>query len=213
MLRHPAFSVSVKRPLERGERVRRHLGRRNDASAGRPAGRRGGRAGRRRGLDEIGEGRGPGEGLGLAGRGEGGAARRGTQVRRRDRNARESRGSPERSGAFMVFWGPTGKLDIGQGAISYNGQVIALEAIEGTDNMIERAALFRTAKSGGVLVKMKKPRQNPKVDLPAIGIDTVINSYKAGLEGIAVEAGASILIDKEELIREANRLGLFICGV
>lgn len=106
-----------------------------------------------------------------------------------------------------------GRLDIGQGAVVQQGVVLALEAIEGTDSMLERCAALRRAGPGGVLVKARKPQQDARLDLPTIGIRTVENAAAAGLRGIAVEAGGALIADAEGMAAAANRLGLFVIGL
>ncbi|KAB2691686.1 LpxI family protein [Brucella pseudogrignonensis] len=107
-----------------------------------------------------------------------------------------------------------GELDVGQGAIAAGGRVVALEGAEGTDQMIERVCALRQAgripKRGGVLVKMAKPRQDERADLPAIGVSTVENAARAGLSGIAIEAGRTFILGLGETMAVANEKGLFI---
>ncbi|ENR70452.1 LpxI family protein [Brucella abortus] len=107
-----------------------------------------------------------------------------------------------------------GDLDVGQGAIAAGGRVVALEGAEGTDLMIERVGELRTAgrisRRGGVLVKMAKPRQDERADLPAIGLSTVENAERAGLAGIAIEAGRTFILGFGETLAAANKKGLFI---
>lgn len=107
-----------------------------------------------------------------------------------------------------------GDLDVGQGAIAAGGRVVALEGAEGTDEMILRVEALRKAgripKRGGVLVKMAKPRQDERADLPAIGLSTVENAARAGLSGIAVEAGRAFILGFGETIAAADEKGLFI---
>ena len=111
-----------------------------------------------------------------------------------------------------------GQLDIGQAAIAVGGRVVAVEGIEGTDDMLTRAADLRACgrlwEDGkhGVLVKTMKPDQDMRVDLPAIGVNTVKNAAKAGLAGIAVEAGKSMILQREETLACAKSEGLFIFG-
>ena len=105
-----------------------------------------------------------------------------------------------------------GALDVGQAAVVQQGIVIGIEAVEGTDNLLARCRKHRRQGIGGVLVKSCKPQQDRRVDLPAIGLRTVRRAYEAGLSGIAVEAGASILLDRDEVVEAADRLGLFIEG-
>ncbi|MDO8289294.1 MAG: UDP-2,3-diacylglucosamine diphosphatase LpxI [Parvibaculum sp.] len=106
-----------------------------------------------------------------------------------------------------------GSRDIGQGVVVRNGKVIALEDVKGTDNMLFRvAAEFPDGKNGrsGVLVKLPKPAQDRRVDLPTIGSRTVERAAMAGLAGIAVEAGGAIIADTDEIRAAADRLGLFV---
>lgn len=105
-----------------------------------------------------------------------------------------------------------GRLDIGQAVVVQQGIVLAIEAVEGTDQLLKRCAKLRRAGQGGVLVKACKPQQDKRLDLPTIGLRTLTQASLAGLAGIAVEAGASLLLDREELADTANRLGLFITG-
>lgn len=106
-----------------------------------------------------------------------------------------------------------GNLDIGQGVVVQQGVVIGVEAIEGTDALLARCAGLKLDGAGGVLVKMKKPMQDARIDLPTIGVDTVTNAHKAGLRGIAVEAGSALILEKEKVVQLADKLGLFIVGV
>ncbi len=106
-----------------------------------------------------------------------------------------------------------GDLDIGQSIIIQDGVVIGVEAIEGTDALIERCKDLQLEKKGGVLVKVKKPSQDNRVDLPTIGPVTIMKAHENGLAGIAVEAGAALIIDKEEVINMADEYGLFLIGV
>jgi DUF1009 family protein len=106
-----------------------------------------------------------------------------------------------------------GALDVGQAVIVENGHVLGTEAAEGTDALIERCAGLRRELRSGVLVKAKKPGQESRVDLPAIGPDTVEKIHAAGLAGIAVEAAASLILDKEKTIARADALGIFVVGI
>lgn len=111
-----------------------------------------------------------------------------------------------------------GELDIGQGAIAVGGRVVALEGPEGTDSMISRISELRmrgriSTSRRGVLVKLCKPAQDMRVDLPSAGLSTLTAALSAGLAGIALEAGRSLLLDQPEVIDFANRNGLFIVGI
>ncbi|MCG5240779.1 LpxI family protein [Azospirillum doebereinerae] len=106
-----------------------------------------------------------------------------------------------------------GDLDVGQGAVVQQGIVLAVEAIEGTDAMLARCAGLARPGPGGVLVKVRKPRQDKRIDLPTMGVTTVENAAAAGLRGVAVEAGGSLLIDRAAVAEVADRLGLFVIGI
>lgn len=106
-----------------------------------------------------------------------------------------------------------GALDIGQAVVVENGLVLGVEAVEGTDKLIERAGGLRRDGGGPVLVKMKKPGQDERTDLPSVGVQTVLNAHKYGFAGIAYEAGGSFLLDREETVAKADSLGLFLYGV
>ncbi len=106
-----------------------------------------------------------------------------------------------------------GGLDIGQGAVVQEGIVLAVEAAEGTDAMLARVADLKRDGPGGVLVKVKKPDQERRADLPAIGPRTVRRAAEAGLRGIAIEAGGALVIDKQATIELADTAGLFVVGV
>lgn len=107
----------------------------------------------------------------------------------------------------------TGLLDIGQAAVVQEGLVLGIEAIEGTDELIRRCVAYRRKGRGGVLVKLCKPGQDRDLDLPAIGPETVRLCAQAGLAGIAVHAGASLLADPQAVVELADRHGLFVTGV
>lgn len=106
-----------------------------------------------------------------------------------------------------------GVLDVGQGAVVQQGMVLAVEAIEGTDAMLSRCGALARPGPGGVLVKMRKPQQDRRLDLPTIGVTTVEGAAAAGLRGIAVEAGGSLMIDRAAVAARADALGLFVIGV
>ncbi|MEM9440601.1 MAG: UDP-2,3-diacylglucosamine diphosphatase LpxI [Pseudomonadota bacterium] len=106
-----------------------------------------------------------------------------------------------------------GKLDIGQAVIVHEGRVLGVEAIEGTDALIQRVARLKPDRPGGVLVKMKKPGQDRRADLPTVGDRTVKQAIDAGLEGLAVHAGHCLLVHRETMIEMADRAGLFIIGI
>ena len=107
-----------------------------------------------------------------------------------------------------------GRFDIGQAVVIQNGFILGLEAAEGTDRLIGRCAeLLRPEIGGGVLVKAAKPDQNHRVDLPAVGVTTVHAVAAAGLKGIAVEEGRTLLVEKDAMIEAANISNIFIYGI
>ena len=103
-----------------------------------------------------------------------------------------------------------GAVDVGQGCVVQQGLVLAVEAIEGTDAMLARAGTLRREGPGGVLVKALKPGQSRLADLPTIGPRTVDNAVAAGLAGLAFEAGATILLEREATIARAEAAGIFL---
>ncbi|MCX8997633.1 UDP-2,3-diacylglucosamine diphosphatase LpxI [Rhizobiaceae bacterium BDR2-2] len=111
-----------------------------------------------------------------------------------------------------------GALDIGQGAVAVGGRVVAVEGAEGTDSMLLRVAGLRaegriSKRRRGVLVKLCKPQQDVRADLPTIGRSTVENAGHAGLAGIAVEAGRSLVLERDALVKAADEAGLFVIGI
>jgi UDP-2,3-diacylglucosamine hydrolase len=112
-----------------------------------------------------------------------------------------------------------GPFDVGQAAVVADNHVLAVEGVEGTDNMLARIAEMRrqrrvTAPVGtGVLVKSPKPGQDRRFDLPAIGPQTIENVARAGLAGVAVTAGSTLIAAPMELIAAADRANIFLVGV
>jgi DUF1009 family protein len=112
-----------------------------------------------------------------------------------------------------------GSYDVGQGAVVINQNIVAVEGIEGTDAMLARVRDLRrlgrvaTMAGEGVLVKAPKPQQDRRFDLPAIGPKTVRGVAEAGLAGLAVVAGQTVIAEPEELLREADRLKVFVVAV
>ncbi len=103
-----------------------------------------------------------------------------------------------------------GREDIGQSAV-VDKQVLAIEAAEGTARMLKRVIEIRGKRKGsGVFAKMTKPQQDLRIDIPAIGIDTVRDVASAGLRGIVVNAKTCFVIEREKIIAEANKSGIFI---
>ena len=105
-----------------------------------------------------------------------------------------------------------GRLDIGQSVIVQQGIVLGVEAIEGTDQLIVRCGTLQREGVGGVLVKVAKPQQDNRFDLPTVGPDTIRALLKAGFRGVVLEAGRSLLVEREQTIALADQGGLFILG-
>jgi UDP-2,3-diacylglucosamine hydrolase len=106
-----------------------------------------------------------------------------------------------------------GAVDAGQGCVVQQGIVLAIEAAEGTDAMLTRCAGLACPGPGGVLVKLVKPGQDRRTDLPTIGPDTIRAAVAVGLRGLAFEAGGTILADREAAIAAADAAGLFLLGL
>lgn len=105
-----------------------------------------------------------------------------------------------------------GALDIGQAVIIQNGLTLGVEAMEGTDGLILRCESLKLEDKGGVLVKVKKPQQEKRVDLPTIGVSTIERIAQCGFAGVAIEAGASLILNRREVARRADALGVFVIG-
>ncbi len=114
--------------------------------------------------------------------------------------------------AFEVAKG-IGALDVGQGAVVQQGIVLAAEAIEGTDQMLERCKTLRRPGNGGVLVKVCKPGQDRRLDLPTVGVNTVESVAAAGLSGLAVEAESALVLEPDAIAKRADELGIFVKGL
>jgi DUF1009 family protein len=110
-----------------------------------------------------------------------------------------------------------GQFDVGQATIVADGHVLAVEAAEGTDEMLAHVADLRRRgrirSTGGVLVKAPKPGQDRRIDLPAIGPQTIAGAANAGLAGIAVVAGGGIMAEPDRVAQAADRAGIFIVGI
>ncbi len=106
-----------------------------------------------------------------------------------------------------------GAVDVGQAVVVQQGMVLGVEAVEGTDALLERCAGLRRDGAGGVLLKLKKPGQDRRADLPTIGPTTLDKALAAGLRGIAVEAGATLVVDRKALVAKADDRHFFVVGV
>ncbi|HRP09787.1 MAG TPA: UDP-2,3-diacylglucosamine diphosphatase LpxI [Terricaulis sp.] len=111
-----------------------------------------------------------------------------------------------------------GALDIGQGVVVCDKLVLAVEAQEGTDQMLARVAMLPELIRGtpsarrGVLVKRPKPMQERRIDLPTIGVRTIEGAARAGLAGVAVESGGALVVKRDALIAAADAAGVFVYG-
>ncbi len=110
-----------------------------------------------------------------------------------------------------------GALDAGQGVVVIGRRIVALEGAEGTDQMLLRVADLRKTgklpqKAGGVLVKLCKPQQDRRIDMPTIGVRTVQNAAAAGLKGIAIHAGSTLINNIDEVCALADQHNMFIFG-
>ncbi|MGB7077695.1 MAG: UDP-2,3-diacylglucosamine diphosphatase LpxI [Xanthobacteraceae bacterium] len=112
-----------------------------------------------------------------------------------------------------------GPFDVGQAAVVADNHVLAVEAAEGTDNLLTRIAELRrvgrvtSAPGVGVLVKAPKPGQDRRFDLPSIGPRTVENVARAGLAGLAVTAGSTMIAEADEVMAAADREKIFLVGI
>lgn len=109
-----------------------------------------------------------------------------------------------------------GALDIGQAAVVANGLILAVEAQEGTNAMLERVAELpaelrgQSEQRAGVLAKMPKPIQERRVDLPTVGVDTVERCAAAGLAGLVLEAGGGLILNRTGVAEALDRHGMFL---
>ncbi len=104
-----------------------------------------------------------------------------------------------------------GRLGVGQTVVVKDRVVLAVEAIEGTDAAILRGG--KLGKGGVVVVKVSKPQQDLRFDVPAVGVDTIKVLNEVGGSVLAVEAGHTILLEMEELVKEADRVGVTVAAV
>jgi DUF1009 family protein len=110
-----------------------------------------------------------------------------------------------------------GLFDVGQATIVAGGHVLAVEAAEGTDEMLAQVAELRRKgrirSTGGVLVKAPKPDQDRRIDLPTIGPQTIAGAARAGLAGIAVVAGEVIMAEPDRVMQAADGERIFVVGL
>lgn len=107
----------------------------------------------------------------------------------------------------------TSSLDIGQSLIVQNKLILGIEAAEGTDELIRRCKNLGEKNCKSFLIKICKPTQDKRIDLPSIGPNTVRNAIENNVKGIAIEAGSSVFIDKDQALELANTNGIFIVGI
>lgn len=110
-----------------------------------------------------------------------------------------------------------GALDAGQGVVVIGKRIVALEGAEGTDAMLSRVADLKANgrlkdARGGVLVKLSKPGQELRVDMPTIGLRTLEGAHAAQLHGIVAETGRTLLMDRDVLVKKADEWGMFVVG-
>ena len=122
----------------------------------------------------------------------------------------EAMGDIERGIGVLVA---LGACDVGQAVVVQDGLVLGIEAAEGTDALLDRCAGLRREGRGGVLVKLAKPGQETRVDLPTVGPETVRRAAAAGLRGIAIQAGRTLVVDRDDVARLADTAGLFVVAV
>lgn len=108
--------------------------------------------------------------------------------------------------------GELGRLDLGQSVVVADGACVALEAMEGTDAIVDRAALLANGRPL-VLVKLAKPNQDLRFDVPVIGPGTFEHVIRANVRAVAIEAGKTLMIDRQELIRKADANDIAIVAV
>lgn len=106
-----------------------------------------------------------------------------------------------------------GSVDVGQACVVQQGIVLSLEAIEGTDAMLARSSALARPGPGGVLVKLVKPGQDRRADLPTLGPASIAGAAAAALQGIAFEADGTILLDQRSMIAAADAAGLFLLAI
>lgn len=106
-----------------------------------------------------------------------------------------------------------GELDVGQSVVIQQGLVLGVEGIEGTDKLILRCSDYKRKGKQPVLVKLRKPQQDMRIDLPTIGTKSVENAYKSGYKGLAVHAGNTLIVNQDAVVALADKYGMFIKGI
>ena len=103
------------------------------------------------------------------------------------------------------------RLDVGQGVVVSQGTVLAVEAFEGTNAMLDRAGKFGAKNC--LFVKLGKPKQDTRFDVPVFGFQTLKNLSEASIKNVALESKSVIVLSKEEVIKESQKLGIGLVGV
>jgi DUF1009 family protein len=103
------------------------------------------------------------------------------------------------------------RLDVGQGVVVSEGTVLAVEAFEGTNQMLERAGKFGAKNC--LFVKLGKPKQDTRFDVPVFGLQTLEKMKSVGIRNVALEAGSVLILNKEDITKEAQRIGFGISGI
>ena len=103
------------------------------------------------------------------------------------------------------------RIDVGQGVVVSRGTVLAVEAFEGTNAMLERAGKFGAKNC--LFVKLGKPKQDTRFDVPVFGLQTLNTMKDAGIGNVAMESGSVLLLDKAELLKQAEKLGIGLTGI
>ncbi|MGH1377383.1 MAG: LpxI family protein [Alphaproteobacteria bacterium] len=106
-----------------------------------------------------------------------------------------------------------GSLDIGQSVIVQNGMIIGVEAVEGTDALMDRCKHLQQKGRGGILVKTRKPQQSKELDMPTIGVNTIENAHRAGLSGIVIHANNVMVVDTKKVANCADKYKIFVIAV
>ncbi|HCY58355.1 MAG TPA: DUF1009 domain-containing protein [Opitutae bacterium] len=103
------------------------------------------------------------------------------------------------------------RLDVGQGVVVSRGTVLAVEAFEGTNQMLERAGKFGAKNC--LFVKLSKPKQDTRFDVPVFGLQTLQAMKEAGIVNVALESGSVLLLEKDKILIEAKKLGIGLAGI
>ena len=123
--------------------------------------------------------------------------------------------SKEEKADAIVGWDAAktlGSIDVGQTAVVVNGLVVALECVEGTDACIKRAGDL-CSKKPSVIVKVPKPQQDKRLDLPSIGLGTIQTMIESGATALVLESGGAMILNPDEVVRAANKAGIAVISV